>query len=94
MLFWRKKKVETKETPVEEKGEEVEILESYKIDDLVSVRIVAGTPPRYEVIEPELTAGERELIKEIKTRLYEVIDAEPDEIADRESYLRGTVFRK
>uniref|UniRef100_A0A7C4S6L0 Secretion system protein E n=1 Tax=Geoglobus ahangari TaxID=113653 RepID=A0A7C4S6L0_9EURY len=91
MLFWRKKKVETKETPVEEKGEEVEILESYKIDDLVSVRIVAGTPPRYEVIEPELTAGERELIKEIKTRLYEVIDAEPDEIADRESYLRDCV---
>ncbi len=45
---------------------------------------------RYEVVEPELSGGEIELLKELKTQLYESVTVDlPTE--DRDAYLRSIV---
>lgn len=45
----------------------------------------------YSVVEPELSTGERELLKEIKERLYELIDVNLELLDNPEEYLQDIV---
>ncbi len=59
--------------PELEKG--VDYLEMYPVNEPYAyIMITATSPPIYKVTEVSLTRGEEELVKEIKTRLYETLD--------------------
>jgi len=103
MIFklFRKKKVEEK---VDEEVEKIrqytvdatieeEILESYPIEEPFAYVRIIGSPPRYEVLEPLLTRGEEELLKEIKTILYEIIDVNFEDIKNPHEFLREKVLK-
>jgi len=102
-LFKKKKKVEEKVDEFKEDEKirqdsvdattEEEILESYPIEEPFAYIRITGSPPRYEVLEPLLTRGEEELLKEIKTRLYEVIDVNLEDIRDPHEFLKEKVLR-
>jgi flagellar protein FlaI len=56
-------------------AEAVDDLETYPVNEpWAYVHITATNPPIYSIHEAELTEGERELLKEIKTYLYETLD--------------------
>lgn len=78
---------------IREKIVDVNVIESYPIEEpFVYVRVI-GTPPRYEVLEPELTKGESELLKELKTRLYEIIDLRVEEVTNPIEFLKEKVLK-
>ena len=61
--------------PKQELKKGVDYLEMYPVNEPYAyIMITATTPPIYKVTEVSLTRGEEELLKEIKTRLYETLD--------------------
>jgi len=59
----------------EEEEEEESYLEMYPVNEPYAyIKITATSPPIYKVCEVRLTEGEEELLKELKTRLYETLD--------------------
>ncbi len=76
----------------ESEQEEVEILETYPVNEpYASVRIINSSPPLYKVLEPKLSGGEKELLKEIKNRLYETIDVSFASVTNADEFLRERV---
>ena len=75
-----------------EEVEEVDIFEAYPVNEpYASIRIINSSPPLYEVLEPELSEGEEELLKEIKNRLYETIDVSFASVTNPAEFLREKV---
>ncbi|RZN43886.1 MAG: secretion system protein E [Methanophagales archaeon ANME-1-THS] len=67
-------------------------LERYSVNEpYAEIRIVNSSPPLYEVLEPELSIGEEELLQEIKTYLYETIDLSFARVPDHDQFLREKV---
>ncbi|MBI2329373.1 MAG: hypothetical protein HYU85_07050 [Chloroflexi bacterium] len=68
-------------------------LETYPVNEPFAYIAIENTkPPRYTVQEVPLTAGEKELLNELKSRLYDIVDivfSETDEVA---AYLRNKVM--
>jgi flagellar protein FlaI len=77
-----------------ESAEVMEDLETYPVNaPWAYVHITATTPPIYSVHEVELTEGERELLKEIKTYLYETLDVGLTALQNPVDFLRERVER-
>jgi flagellar protein FlaI len=77
-----------------ERAEVMEDLETYPVNEpWAYVHITATNPPIYSVHEVELTEGERELLKEIKTYLYETLDVGLTAIEKPIDFLRERVER-
>ncbi len=102
-FFGRKKKGREIKEKVEKEDEgsengvveavETNVVESYPIEEpFASVRILES-PSRYEVLEPVLTGGESELLKELKTRLYEIIDVRVEEVENPEEFLKEKILK-
>jgi flagellar protein FlaI len=90
----RETQVSEMEIPdLELEGEEEEdaiFLERYPVNaPYAYVTITATIPPVYKVSEVKLSRGEGVLLEEIKTRLYESLDANFEEIEDPKVFLRG-----
>jgi len=76
----------------EEKEEEVDVTETYPVNEpYAHIRIIDSALPLYEVREPELSGGEEELLKEIKTRLYETIAVSFAGVTNPDEFLREKV---
>ena len=70
-----------------------ESLETYPVNEPFAFISVTNTkPPRYIIQEVPLTAGEKELLDELKTRLYDVIDTTFTGTDETEAYLRNEVM--
>ncbi|MBI2869598.1 MAG: type II/IV secretion system ATPase subunit [Chloroflexi bacterium] len=100
LLSWRKKEAETSASPVNagaepetvEAAPSVPALETYLVNEpYASITLEASNPPRYVVGEAALTRGEESLLKELKTRLYEVIDIPYTTPEETTGYLRKRV---
>ena len=77
---------------LELEGEEEDklFLERYYVNaPYAYVTITATIPPLYKVSEVKLSRGEGVLLEEIKTRLYESLDVDFEEIEDPKVFLRG-----
>ena len=75
-----------------EEKEEVDVTETYPVNEpYAHIRIIDSAPPLYEVREPELSGGEEELLKEIKTRLYETIAVSFAGVTNPDEFLREKV---
>jgi flagellar protein FlaI len=73
----------------EKRGREIE---RYAVNEpYAAIRIINSSPPLYEVVEPNLTRGEIELLKEIKNHLYETIDVSFARVTDPDGFLREKV---
>jgi flagellar protein FlaI len=71
---------------------EVGVLETYPINvPYSSITIESTTPPTYKVSEVTLTRGEEELLKGIKSRLYETIDVSMVNIEDPIAFLQNKI---
>jgi flagellar protein FlaI len=82
----------TKEKPLEELEKGVDYLELYPVNEpYAHVVITATNPPKYCVYEVPLTKGEVELLKEVKTYLYETLDVGLAGLLEPEEYLRKRV---
>jgi flagellar protein FlaI len=82
----------TKEKPLEELEKGVDYLELYPVNEpYAHVVITATNPPKYCVYEVPLTKGEVELLKEVKTYLYETLDVGLAGLLAPEEYLRKRV---
>ena len=80
------------EIPKHEPEEEVVFLERYPVNEPYAyVTITATSPPMYKVSEVSLTRGEEELLKEIKTRLYETLDVSFAGLTNSEEFLKEKV---
>jgi len=67
-------------------------IERYSVHEpYAEVRIVNSSPPLYEVVEPELSIGEEELLREIKNYLYETIDVSFARVTNPDEFLREKV---
>ncbi|MBI2849964.1 MAG: type II/IV secretion system ATPase subunit [Chloroflexi bacterium] len=67
-------------------------LETYPVNEPFAYISIKNTkPPRYTVQEDALTTGEKELLNELKTRLYDVVDTTFTETSETEAYLRNKV---
>lgn len=67
-------------------------LERYPVNPpFAEIRILNTAPPLYEVVEPALSSGEEELLREIKTYLYETIDLKFERVSDHDRFLREKV---
>ncbi|MBA7514303.1 hypothetical protein ES705_06328 [subsurface metagenome] len=83
---------EIPEQESEEKEEEVDVTETYPVNEpYAHIRIIDSALPLYEVREPELSGGEEELLKEIKTRLYETIAVSFAGVTNPDEFLREKV---
>ena len=72
-----------------EEEEKVVFLETYPVNEPYAyVKITATSPPMYKVSEVRLTRGEEELLKGIKTRLYESLDVSFTKVTRPEDFLR------
>lgn len=81
-----------KDTPMPglEKGEDY--LEKYSVNEPYAYVIVTGTNPhKYRVHEVDLTKGEAELLKEVKTYLYETLDVNYVDLEKPAEFLRKKV---
>ena len=79
-------------TPLHELKEGVDYLEMYPVNEpYAHVIIEATNPPKYKVHEVALTKGEEELLKEIKTYLYETLDIGFSGLMQPEEFLRKKV---
>ncbi|HDS45381.1 MAG TPA: secretion system protein E [Methanomicrobia archaeon] len=77
-----------------ENAEAMGDLETYPVNEpWAYVHITATTPPIYAVHEVELSEGERELLKEIKTYLYETLDVSLTTLQEPVVFLRERVDR-
>ncbi len=77
---------------VGESEEEENYLEKYPVNEPYAyVVITATSPPLYKVKEVKLTRGEAELLKELKTRLYETLDVSLKDVKDAEEILKKKV---
>ncbi|MGC9444229.1 MAG: ATPase, T2SS/T4P/T4SS family [Candidatus Methanospirareceae archaeon] len=75
-----------------ESAEVLDDLETYPVNEpWAYVHITETNPPIYTVHEVELTEGERELLKEIKTYLYETLDVGLTELQEPVTFLRERV---
>lgn len=75
-----------------EEEEEENYLEKYPVNEPYAyVVITATSPPLYKVKEVKLTRGEAELLKELKTRLYETLDVSLKDVKDAEQILKKKV---
>jgi len=75
-----------------EEEEEENYLEKYPVNEPYAyVVITATSPPLYKVKEVKLTRGETELLKELKTRLYETLDVSLKDVKDAEQILKKKV---
>ena len=75
-----------------EEEEEENYLEKYPVNEPYAyVVITATSPPLYKVKEVKLTRGESELLKELKTRLYETLDVSLKDVKDAEQILKKKV---
>ena len=76
----------------ESEEEEEDYLEKYPVNEPYAyVVITATSPPLYKVKEVKLTRGEAELLKELKTRLYETLDVSLKDVKDAEEILKKKV---
>ena len=87
------REIEASEIPEQEsEEEEVDVTETYPVNEpYAHIRIIDSAPPLYEVREPELSGGEEELLKEIKTRLYETIAVSFAGVTNPDEFLREKV---
>lgn len=88
------RETEASEIPEQEseEKEEVDVTETYPVNEpYAHIRIIDSAPPLYEVREPELSGGEEELLKEIKTRLYETIAVSFAGVTNPDEFLREKV---
>jgi flagellar protein FlaI len=77
-----------------ESAEVMDDLDTYPVHEpWAYVHITATNPPLYSVHEVELTEGERELLKEIKTYLYETLDVGLTALQNPVDFLRERVGR-
>lgn len=73
-----------------EREEDELFLERYYVNKPYAyVTITATIPPVYKVSEVKLSRGEGVLLEEIKTRLYESLNVNSEEIEDPKVFLRG-----
>jgi len=80
------------ERPLQELEEGVDYIELYPVNEPYAyVVITATTPPKYIVREISLTKGEAELLKEVKTYLYETLDAVFAGLLKPEAFLKERV---
>lgn len=67
-------------------------IETYPVNEPYAyITLEATNPPHYTVHEVSLTGGEEELLKELKTRLYEVVDVPFTNPEEATVYLREKV---
>ncbi len=86
------RETEASEIPEQESEEEMDVTETYPVNEpYAHIRIIDSAPPLYEVREPELSGGEEELLKEIKTRLYETIAVSFAGVTNPDEFLREKV---
>jgi flagellar protein FlaI len=72
--------------------ESANCLEVYPVNEPYAYIVIEATePPTYRVEEVPLTKGEAELLKEIKLRLYEVIDVNYASVDGAQDFLRQKV---
>jgi hypothetical protein len=82
--------VEIPDLELEGEEEDEQFLERYYVNaPYAYVTITATMPPVYKVSEVKLSRGEGVLLEEIKTRLYESLDANFEEIEDPKVFLKG-----
>jgi flagellar protein FlaI len=82
------------ELQVQEAMEEKEKkeIERYAVNEPYAyIRIIDTSHSLYEVLEPKLSNGEEELLKEIKNRLYETIDVSFASVTEPDEFLREKV---
>ncbi len=85
----REEEIEFKEAIEEEEKKEIE---RYAVNEPYAyIRIIDTSPPLYEVLEPKLSNGEKELLKEIKNHLYETIDMSFASVTEPDEFLREKV---
>lgn len=78
--------------PVHELKRGVDYLEMYPVNEPYAYVIIEATqPPKYKIQEASLTKGEGELLKEIKTYLYETLDVDFAGLMKPEEVLRNKV---
>ncbi|MDI6810627.1 MAG: ATPase, T2SS/T4P/T4SS family, partial [archaeon] len=78
--------------PVHELKRGVDYLEMYPVNEPYAYVIIEATkPPKYKIQEASLTKGEQELLKEIKTHLYETIAVSFAGVTDPDEFLREKV---
>ncbi len=83
---------ESKQETGWEELERGEYLDKYTVvEPYAHVIITATSPPLYRVIEVKLTRGEAELLKELKSRLYETLDVSFTSADDAEKILNAKV---
>lgn len=86
------RETEASEIPKQESEKERDITETYPVNEPYAyIRILNTSPPLYEVLEPKLSNGEKELLKEIKNRLYETIDVSFASVTKPDEFLREKV---
>jgi len=86
------RETEASEIPEQESEKEMDVTETYPVNEpYAHIRIIDSAPPLYEVREPELSGGEEELLKEIKTRLYETIAVSFAGVTNPDEFLREKV---
>jgi flagellar protein FlaI len=82
----------TKAKPLQELEKGVDYLELYPVNEPYAyVVITATSPPQYTIREASLTKGETELLKEVKTYLYETLDVGFSGLQKPEELLRKKV---
>ncbi len=85
-----KGKAEVKEEEIE--SGHLKILESYPVNEPYSYVLIEDTsPPTYRISEVGLTIGEEDLLKEIKSILYETMDVSFSDVENIEEFLSEKV---
>jgi len=82
----------TKEKSLQELKKGVDYLELYPVNEPYAYVVITATnPPKYTVYEVPLTSGEEELLKEVKTYLYETLDISFAGLQEPKEFLRKRV---
>lgn len=86
-------KVELQVQEARKENEERESeIERYAVNEpYAAIRIINSSPPLYKVLEPKLSNGEEELLKEIKNHLYETIAVSFASVTEPDKFLREKV---
>ena len=80
------------EIPEQESEKGVDYLEMYPVNEpYANIMITATSPSIYKVSEVSLTRGEEELLKEIKTHLYETLDVHFAGVKKAEEFIEKKV---
>ncbi len=90
-----KEELRVPEVREEEENEEYlrdKEIERYTVNEpYAAIRIVDSSLPLYQVLEPKLSNGEEELLKEIKNHLYETLAVSFASVTDPDEFLREKV---